>query len=69
MDHLDWQEDAATKELAAALAKQVVPGGRVIWRSAALEPPYAAFIRDAGFDVRCLQRADQGQSYLDRVNM
>lgn len=67
MDHLDWLGDAQTKEVAAALAQHVTPGGRVIWRSAALHPPYAAFIRDAGFDVRCVQTADQG--FMDRVNM
>lgn len=121
MDHLDWLDDKATKEVAAALAKQVrwwwgggggmlglqpteqpgsasmvhskaqlraclaadpacqclhglptrscrarprwqvAPGGRVIWRSAAFVPPYAAFIRDAGFDVKCIQRADQAR--------
>ncbi|KAL4451296.1 hypothetical protein ABPG77_009368 [Micractinium sp. CCAP 211/92] len=68
MDHLDWLDDKATKEVAAALAKQVAPGGRVIWRSAAFVPPYAAFIRDAGFDVKCIQRADQVEC-MDRVNM
>ncbi|KAL4857543.1 DNA mismatch repair protein 6 [Chlorella vulgaris] len=67
MDHLDWLTDAATKEVAAALAKQVAPGGRVIWRSAANVPPYARFIADAGFEVTCIQRADQG--FMDRVNM
>ena len=46
---------------------QVAPGGRVIWRSAAYVPPYAKFIKDAGFEVRCIQRADEG--YMDRVNM
>jgi betaine lipid synthase len=48
-------------------AAQVAPGGIVIWRSAALVPPYAEVIRKAGFDVRCVSRADQG--YMDRVNM
>ena len=33
---------------------QVVPGGRVIWRSAALTPPYAKIIAAAGFTVRLL---------------
>jgi betaine lipid synthase len=45
----------------------VAPGGRVIWRSAAYDPPYARYIAQAGFDVRCIQRADQG--FMDRVNM
>jgi betaine lipid synthase len=45
----------------------VVPGGIVIWRSAASTPPYARLIANAGFDVKCIQRADQG--YMDRVNM
>jgi betaine lipid synthase len=67
MDHVDWQDMSQAKELAALLARQVAPGGRVIWRSAALVPPYARAIRDAGFDVKCLSRADEG--YMDRVNM
>ena len=46
---------------------QVLPGGIVIWRSAALVPPYAAIIAKAGFDVKCVRRADEG--YMDRVNM
>ena len=46
---------------------QVRPGGIVIWRSASLSPPYARLIAEAGFEVRCLQRATDG--YMDRVNM
>ncbi len=52
MDHVDWMDETYARELAAALARQVTPGGRVIWRSAALEPPYVSIIRDAGFTVR-----------------
>jgi betaine lipid synthase len=64
MDHVDWQDLSQASVLAAALAKQVAPGGRVIWRSAALCPPYARVIREAGFDVHCLSRADEG--WMDR---
>lgn len=32
-------------------AVQVVEGGRVIWRSASLAPPYAKYIQEAGFEV------------------
>ncbi|EIE24752.1 diacylglyceryl-N,N,N-trimethylhomoserine synthesis protein [Coccomyxa subellipsoidea C-169] len=67
MDHVDWQDMSQARVLAATLAKHVAPGGRVIWRSAALCPPYTRIIREAGFEVKCLQRADEG--YMDRVNM
>lgn len=67
MDHLDWMDDATSKNVAVTLGQQVLPGGIVIWRSAALTPPYAAQIAKQGFEVRCIQRADQG--YMDRVNM
>ena len=66
-DHVDWMDATYARQLALTLAEQVVPGGRVIWRSAALSPPYVPIIRDAGFDVRCVARADQG--YMDRINM
>lgn len=51
MDHVDWLDLKMARELAHCLAQQVSPGGRVIWRSAALCPPYARLIRDAGFEV------------------
>jgi betaine lipid synthase len=67
MDHVDWLDLDTANTVAKTLAEQVLPGGIVIWRSAAMEPPYAALIAKAGFDVKCVQRADQG--YMDRVNM
>ena len=51
MDHMDWMDDAYARELSAMLYQQMTPGGRVIWRSAALEPPYAPIIAAAGFEV------------------
>eukprot|EP01025_Chloroclados_australasicus_P048612 TRINITY_DN5514_c0_g1_i2.p1 TRINITY_DN5514_c0_g1~~TRINITY_DN5514_c0_g1_i2.p1 ORF type:complete len:667 (-),score=70.82 TRINITY_DN5514_c0_g1_i2:573-2573(-) len=67
MDHVDWLDEQHGRELAATLARQIPAGGRVIWRSASLNPPYAKLIQEAGFEVQQLQRADQG--YMDRVNM
>jgi betaine lipid synthase len=67
MDHVDWQDEVAATKLARALAQQVLPGGRVIWRSAAEIPPYARLIRDAGFEVTRLQCAKD--TFMDRVNM
>ncbi len=67
MDHVDWLDLHVAQQLAELLAKHVAPGGIVIWRSASLSPPYAELIRKAGFDVRCIRRADKG--YMDRVNM
>ena len=69
MDHVDWTDAPYAKTLAAALAANVPRGGRVIWRSAALEPWYAPIFAAAGFDVRCVARADTAPGgYLDRVN-
>jgi Protein of unknown function (DUF3419) len=64
MDHVDWLDDKTVRELAAALADQVLPGGVVIWRSASMAPPYAAVIANAGFAVTCISRASDG--YMDR---
>jgi betaine lipid synthase len=68
MDHLDWMDLPTMRKVAQALGRQLATGGRVIWRSAALQPPYAKLIQEAGFEVRCLQRADR-EAYMDRVNM
>ena len=51
MDHIDWLDAPAARQVAQALGRQVLPGGRVILRSAALCPPYVRFIREAGFEV------------------
>ncbi|DBB17356.1 hypothetical protein WJX82_002206 [Trebouxia sp. C0006] len=67
MDHVDWLDESAASLLAARLAEQVLPGGLVIWRSAAIVPPYAKLIENAGFNIKCLQQAQDG--YMDRVNM
>jgi len=64
MDHVDWLDMSHATTVAETLAEQVLPGGIVIWRSAAMAPPYAELIKKAGFDVRCLSRSDQG--YMDR---
>lgn len=68
MDHLDWLGPVEHRQVAAALAEQVLPGGVVIWRSAAYAPSYSAAIRAAGFSVRCVARADE-VPLMDRVNM
>lgn len=64
MDHVDWLDLETSRNVAETLAKQVLPGGIVIWRSAAMQPPYTELIKEAGFEVRCISRADQG--YMDR---
>ena len=64
MDHVDWLDLETSRNVAETLAKQVLPGGIVIWRSAAMQPPYTELIEEAGFEVRCISRADQG--YMDR---
>ena len=58
MDHVDWLDVKAARELAAMLAKHVAPGGRIIWRSAALCPPYTPLISQAGFEVRPVSNAN-----------
>jgi hypothetical protein len=55
MDHVDWLDGEHAQEVANTLAKQVVPGGIVIWRSASNCPPYADTIARAGFEVTRLQ--------------
>lgn len=50
-----------SQALATMLGEQVNKGGRVIWRSAALRPPYAPLIAAAGFKVRGWTRVDYTQ--------
>jgi betaine lipid synthase len=68
MDHVDWTDEAYIKTLAAVLYDQVLPGGRVIWRSASKNPWYSPFIAEAGFDVVCVER-HHDRVAIDCVNM
>lgn len=68
MDHVDWLGQREIDVLCAALNKQVVPGGRVIWRSASRSPHYAKDIAKAGFEVHAI-RSTNTERYMDRVNM
>jgi betaine lipid synthase len=68
MDHVDWLDDTTAKQVAKALGEQVKAGGRVIWRSAAFSPRYAAFIEAAGFYVERIQVQEPGEM-MDKVNM
>lgn len=70
MDHVDWMDEQQAREVTELLGENVLPGGRVIWRSAGLCPPYTSMIEEAGFEVKCIHRADRPQCYyMDRVNM
>jgi betaine lipid synthase len=68
MDHADWQSQKQTIELAKTLYDHVNHGGKIIFRSAGLIPPYVSHLQDVGFRVTCLDRIDR-TGYMDRVNM
>lgn len=69
MDHADWQSVEQTIELARALYKHTTDDATIILRSAAYEPPYIEHLRAAGFNMRCIQKMDNTNKYMDRVNM
>ena len=68
MDHADWQDENATRELSKALYEQMIEGGKIILRSAGLRPHYVNQLEDYGFVVKCISRIDE-QPFMDRVNM
>lgn len=69
MDHIDWMDDKTALEVIELLSTQVMSNGRMIFRSASLCPPYVQMMKDYGFKVTCVKRADQGGYYMDKVNM
>ena len=71
MDHVDWLNDQLVEELASNLEKQVVSGGRLIWRSASLNPPYVKVLAAHGFECHCVHRITDKEynGCIDRVNM
>jgi betaine lipid synthase len=68
MDHVDWTDEKYVKHLAKVLHRQVVPGGKVIWRSASKNPWYSPYFAEAGFDVVCIER-HHDRVAIDCVNM
>ena len=70
MDSMDWFDrdtlDAETQ--VRALYKVLKRGGRVLLRSAGLEPWYVKTFRENGFQTTCVGRRTPG-SCIDRVNM
>jgi len=69
MDHVDWLDEDAALKVIQLLSAQVLQGGRVIFRSASLCPPYVKMLKENNFRVTCVKRADQGGYFMDRVNM
>lgn len=69
MDHMDWLGEAYGDQLSAALARQIAPGGKIIWRSATRDPPYRKQIEAAGFECKQEAAHAQGTPYIDRINM
>ena len=51
--------------------RQVVSGGRLIWRSASLNPPYVKVLAAHGFECHCVHRITDKEynGCIDRVNM
>ncbi|KAI9356272.1 hypothetical protein DFJ73DRAFT_823747 [Zopfochytrium polystomum] len=69
MDHLDWfSPEDATAEIRAVKKKMEV-GGRVYWRSAGKYPWYNSLFEEEGFKVSPCQIREEGNMYIDRVNM
>jgi betaine lipid synthase len=56
--------DPATNQI-VALHKVLKPGGRVLFRSAALKPWYSDLFAANGFEVKCVGRRDSGKC-IDR---
>jgi betaine lipid synthase len=71
MDSMDWfspcdQPTAATQ--VRALNRALVPGGRVLLRSAALKPWYLTLFEELGFKTSIATQRRPG-TYTDMVNM
>ena len=74
MDHLDWfspDTPASATSLSdeiTQLARVLLPGSAVFWRSAAKKPWYCVEFEKAGFELECLGVRGDGRA-IDQVNM
>ncbi|KAG8708678.1 hypothetical protein FRC09_001099 [Ceratobasidium sp. 395] len=71
MDHLDWFDpgSVAVTEEVAQLARVLLPGCTVFWRSAARKPWYCEVFEQAGFVVEAINVRTGPERAIDRVNM
>ncbi|QRV79652.1 betaine lipid synthase [Ceratobasidium sp. AG-Ba] len=71
MDHLDWFDpgSAAVTEEVAQLARVLLAGSTVFWRSAARKPWYCEEFEKAGFAVEPVDVRTGPERAIDRVNM
>ncbi|KAI8342548.1 hypothetical protein BC941DRAFT_459195 [Chlamydoabsidia padenii] len=71
MDHMDWFDPKNHDELdqeIQQMARVLMPGGHVYWRSAGTKPWYNRIFEENGFIVEPLGVRQPGQA-IDRVNM
>ena len=68
MDHMDWLSTDEQTELAEILESHIVPTGRIILRSASLNPSYIAILSDHGF-VMAKINSHETHTVCDKVNM
>lgn len=74
MDHLDWfspdtpSSAASLTDEVTQLARVLLPGSAVFWRSAAKKPWYCVEFEKAGFELECLGVRGDGKA-IDQVNM
>ncbi|KAG8722187.1 hypothetical protein FRC08_005936 [Ceratobasidium sp. 394] len=71
MDHLDWFDPGspAVTEEVAQLARVLLPGRAVFWRSAARKPWYCEVFEQVGFVVKPVDIRTGPERAIDRVNM
>ncbi|KAG9096578.1 hypothetical protein FRC06_008518 [Ceratobasidium sp. 370] len=71
MDHLDWFDPGspAVTEEVAQLARVLLPGCAVFWRSAARKPWYCEVFERAGFAVKPINIRTGPERAIDRVRV
>ncbi|KAJ3403562.1 hypothetical protein HDV05_007748 [Chytridiales sp. JEL 0842] len=69
MDHLDWFSNEDADAEISMVARKTKKGGRVFWRSAGKYPWYNSLFEERGFRVEACQIREEGNMYIDRVNM
>ena len=68
MDHMDWLTDTECLQLVYVLTQSVAYNGRILLRSASLNPPYISILEQNGFSMSVIN-SHSTHSICDKVNM
>ena len=68
MDHMDWNTHTENEALCILLQSHITRNGKILLRSASLNPPHITLLKSYGFNMSCIN-SHANDHVCDKVNM